>query len=613
MVPTTTLPAMVRDTGSPWFESIARLKPGVTPNQARAQADALFQSYMREHPTSAENRRDNFNHMELAPAARGLGELRERFSAPLKALMAVVGMVLLIACANITNLLLARAARREREFAVRVAIGAGRGRLARQLFVETATLFLTGAAVGALLAWFATRGLLAFLAGGLHPIRLAMHWDWRILTFTTLVSLLATFLSGAAPVLRAIRTDPHAAMNGGARASASREHAAMGRLLVAFQIALSVVLLVGASLFLRTLRNLYSVDPGFRADHVALVSVELIESSYTQQVPRIAAWDRLLTTVRRLPGVQWASLAAMTPLDGSGRRVGLSAPSFTPHSDEDGFVSLNTVSEDYFASLGTPLLRGRAFTEEDSAGVPAVAILNESAARHYFADRDPLGTVVNINSRSSRIVGVVRDVRQTDIRRNAGRVVFIPLRQPYDRNFHMTLAVRTAVDPQTLIGAVERSVRNGGPGVLIESTHTLAQQVDQSLLAERLLSWLAAAFGVLALVLSAVGLYGVMTYSVARRTSEIGICLALGAQPARVARSILRQTVSIIGVGLAAGIPASILVARAVRNLLYGVGPADFATQAGAAILLAAVALAASYLPARRAARIDPLTAMRYE
>jgi hypothetical protein len=226
------------------------------------------------------------------------------------------------------------------------------------------------------LAWFATRGLLAFLAGGLHPIRLAMHWDWRILTFTTLVSLLATFLSGAAPVLRAIRTDPHAAMNGGARASASREHASMGRLLVAFQIALSVVLLVGASLFLRTLRNLYSVDPGFRADHVALVSVELIESSYTQQVPRIAAWDRMLAAVRRLPGVQSASLAAMTPLDGSGRRVGLSAPGYRPRSDEDGFVSLNTVSEDYFASLGTPLLRGRAFTEEDSAGAPSVAILN---------------------------------------------------------------------------------------------------------------------------------------------------------------------------------------------------------------------------------------------
>ncbi|MCU1276181.1 MAG: hypothetical protein JWO48_3612 [Bryobacterales bacterium] len=612
-VPITTMPTMLRDPRSPWFESIARLRPGVQPSQAHAEIDAIFQSFMDDFPQSAEARRDQFHHMELTPASRGLDDLRQRFSRPLMTLMVVVGLVLLIACANITNLLLARAAKREREFAVRIAIGAGRGRILRQLLVETAVLFTAGATAGAFLAWWVTKALAAFLATGARPVLLDAHWDWRVLSFTAGMSLFATLLFGAAPILRAIRTDLHSSMKNGARASASRAHLDAGRLLIAVQIALSMILLVGASLFLRTLVNLHTVDLGFRTDHVALASIQLMESSYPKEVDRIAAWDRLLTRVRSLPGVRSAGLSMMTPLDGSGRRVGFKVPGFLPRSDEDTFISLNTVSKEYFATLGTPMSHGRAFTERDRLGVPAVAILNQSAAQYFFAGRDPIGTMVNINDRQYQIVGVVHDTKNADIRQDAGRFIYISLRQPYDRNFRMTLSARTASDPQFLIPAIQSEVRTLGPDILITDNRTLAQQLDESLLRERLISTLALAFGLLALVLSAVGLYGVLAYSVARRSAEIGIRVALGASPGQVEWSILRQTIWLVAIGLAAGVPASICLAGLAVNLFYGVTPTDAATQVCAAAMLGAVTFVASYLPARKAGRTDPLVALRYE
>lgn len=613
IIPITTLTTMVRDTGSPWFESIARLKAGVRPEQARAEIDAIFQAFLNEYPQRAEARRDSFHHMELTPAWRGLDDLRKRFSRPLTALMTVVVLVLLIACANITNLLLARAAKREREFAIRVAIGAGRGRLVRQLFVETAMLFVTGAVVGLGLAWFAVRAGTAVLASGPHPVQLDVRWDWRVLSFTAGVALLTTLLFGATPVLRAMRADPNTAMRRGGKASASPDHLLMGRLLVVVQIALSLIVLVGAALFLRTLGNLHAVDLGFRADQVSLVSAELMEASYRDEAPRIAAWDRMLEDVRQLAGVRSASLSAMTPLDGGGRRVGFSRPGFVAHVDEDRFVSLNTVSEDYFATLGTPVLRGRAFTASDTRGAPHVAVLNESAARHFFADHDPIGSIVNINDRRYRVVGVVQDVRHTDIRQRPERFVHISLRQPYDRNFRMTLAVRATLPPQSLIGTVQARLRGGGFDAVIGSGQTLVEQRDENLLAERLIAALAIVFGAVALALSAVGLYGVLAYAVTRRTAEIAIRMALGAQRGQVARNILGQTITLVAIGVAVGVPGSVLFARAAGSLLYGVPPTDVPTQIGAAALLTAVASAASYLPAHRASRVDALTALKCE
>jgi predicted permease len=598
-------PAVLSNTGLWWFQCVARLKTGVPVEQAHAEIDSIFQAFMSEYPASAEMRRDYFHNMVLSPASHGMAELRKRFSRPLWALMAVVGLVLLIACANITNLLLARAAKREREFEVRVAIGAGRARLFRQLLVETGLLFVAGTVAGLAIAWWAARGVTSFFTSGAHPIVLEVLWDWRVAAFAVGLCLLATFLFGAAPILRV--------MQDCTRSTASRGRFELGRILVAFQVALSVILLAGAALFLRTLNNLYKLDAGYRADQIGLMLIHLPDPFYHAPASRIAFWDRMLAEVRRMPRVRAAGLSATTPLDGKFRGGFLEAPGFQPPSEEDRKIGMNAVSEDYFRTLGTPVLRGRDFRERDRAGAPNVAMLNESAARHFFPGRDPIGASVKFRDRECRIVGLVRDTRQADLRHEAGRFLYIPARQPFDQNAFMTLSVRTTADPQSLLAGIEQQVRGLGPDIHIVRTGTLAGQRDESLLQERLISTLATAFGILALVLSAVGLYGVLAYSVARRTSEIGLRMALGALPGDVVWSVLRQTLWLVGIGLAAGIPASIFLAKLVRSLLYGVTPTDALAQVSAAALLAAVAVAASYLPARRAGRIDPMIALRYE
>src|SRR5579871_243164 len=605
---------VLRSPNSWWFRAVGRLAPGVGPQQARAEIDPIFQSFINDHPVSADARRDYFHHMELTPASRGLDDLRRRFSRPLWALMAVVGLVLLIGCANITNLLLARSAKRAKEFAVRVAMGAGRSRLFRQVLVETGLLFAAGAAAGLTFAWWAARAVVAFFAGGQQPIRLEVDWDWRVIGFTAALCLLATIVFGAAPLLRALRTDPHAAMKDGGRLTASRSRADLGQLLVAFQVALSTILLVGAALFLRTLGNLYSAGAAFHADQVALMLIHLPDPTYHEQATRIAMWDRMLADVRSLPGVRSASLSRMTPLDGSNRGVGFAVPGYQPHSDDDRGIALNAVSDGYFNTMGSALLRGRDLAPTDRSGAPNVALINQSAASHFFAGRDPIGTIVTLRGdQQYQIVGVVQDARQADLRKQAVPFAFIPIRQPIDQGAFMTLSIRTSTDPQQMTATLQRRIGGLGPDIQIVRAGTLARQIDESLLQERLISTLAAAFGVLALLLSAVGLYGVLSFWVGRRTAEIGIRITLGAIPGQVAWRIVRQTLVLVAVGLAAGISAALALAQFAEKLLYGVTPTDTLSLLGSAALLTAVACVASFVPARRASRIDPVAALRSE
>lgn len=600
---------MLADTGSPWFEMVGRLKPGVQPGQAVAEMNTIFQAYFRDYPPDPGMRRNLYREAVLVSAARGLDDMRKEFSRPLLALMGLVGLVLLIACANITNLLLARATKREREFAVRVALGAGRSRLFRLLLVETALLFAAGMATGALVAWYAVKALTVFFANGARPVRLDAHWDWRVLAFTAGISLLATVVFGTAPILRAVRTDPQTALKSGAKASGTRRQIDLGRTLVVLQVCLSLVLLVGALLFLQTLRNLHAIDTGFRPEQVMVTTVQLLESSYGEEAARVAMWDRVLDGVRSLPGVESAAISEMTPVDTSGRHVGFSVPG--PHP-EDG-LSMNTVSEDYFKTLETPLLQGRSFTSSDNLQSTHVAVLNATAAKKFFDGRDPIGTTVHVNDATYQIVGVVRDIKEADLRKEPGSFIYLPMRQPYDRNFRMTLSVKTAEDPRTMIAAIEKQVRMAGPDTLVTHTGTMVEQIDDTLVQERLISGLTAAFGVLALLLSAVGLYGVLAYSVVQRTQEIGIRLALGEMPGQVLRGIMGETMWLVGVGLAVGIPVSLLLARVAASLLYGVSPKDVWAQMTAAGVLVAVGLAASFIPAYRASRINPLEALRYE
>ena len=605
--------------GGNWFlEVVARIKPGVNPSRARAEIDPIFQDFMRPLvDLSPDMHRDFFDHMELLPAARGSSVLRDRFSEPLLILMVLVAVVLLVGCSNLANLFMARAASREREFAVRLAIGAGWWRLARQLLTEIMLLFGCGAVVGLVLAMWGSDLLAGFLAVGRTPLFIETHLNAAVLTFTAGITLLAGLVFGLAPTLAAARANPNAALHGaGDRTTDSRLRTGIRHTLVVAQVALSLTLLVGGGLFVRTLANLNHLDLGFRQQGVLTMNVLPVGPAYTDA--RLESlWAGMLERVRRIPGVTAASVSVLTPLSGRDRGVRVSVPGFHSSAGLDQLVTQNTVSEDYFATFGIPVVAGRTFTAADSKDAPKVVVLNEAASKFYFGARNPIGATIETGAgtrrRVSEIVGVVRDARHMSVRQEVPRFMYIPAAQRREHLGQLTLAVRTTANPGRLMPSVEREVRAQGPDMLITEVMTLQQQVDAALVQERLLSAVGGFFSVLALVLSAVGLYGLLAHVVGQRTREIGIRIALGADRGAVVWMILGRSVWLVGMGLAAGIPAALLAARPLARLLYGLEPTDPTTVAGGALVLIATALLASYLPARRASRIDPITALRSE
>ena len=605
--------------GAAWFfDIVARVRPGVDPRQARAEIDPLFRHYLEPMvDLSSEMRRDYLDHMELAPAANGTFMLSERFAKPLVILMVVVAVVLLVGCSNLANLFLARASSREKEFAIRLAIGAGRFRLARQLFTETMLLFASGTAVGLLLAVWGSRILAGFLAVGRTPLFIEPELDTPVLAFTAAVALLTGLVFGVLPALGPVLANPLRAMHGGGRgATDSRSRTGARQMLVVAQVALSLILLVGGGLFLRTLENLNRQDLGFRPQGVLTMSVLPAGPGYNDA--RLdAVWASLLSRVRQVPGVGSAAVSVLTPLSGRDRGVRATVAGYQPNSGHDQLVHQNHVSDGYFETFGIPLVAGRAFTSADREGGPPVAIINEAAARFYFQGRNPVGATIETGSgdqhREYTIVGVAADARHMDMRQQVPRFLYIPAAQRRERLSRMTLAVRTVGDPARLTTAVEREVHALGPDMLVTEVMTLRQQVDAALVQERLLSTVGGFFSLLALVLSAVGLYGLLSHVVSQRTGEIGIRMALGADGGSVVWMILRRSVWLMLIGLAAGIPAALLAARPLASLLYGLQPADPTTLVAGVVVLFATAMLASYLPARRAARIDPLSALRSE
>ena len=609
-----------REPFASWMWMAGRLRPDVARERAQAEMDVLRRQFLAEQlavsgiggmPNVRRFVRDG--HLALLPAATGVaGGLRERYAFPLQLLMWVAGAVLLIACANLANLLLARASQRRREIAVRMAIGAGRGRLVRQLLTESAVLAAIGGALAVPLAWWGGALMVRMISAGEAALPVSIAPDWRVLAFAASVSLLTGMLFGLVPALRATGADPAPAMKEGTH-RAGLSSRAPDRFLVVAQVALSVVLISGAALFVRTLHKLWTVDMGYERENVLLFSVDAKLAGYPSDRAG-AVYREILDKLRTLPGVQSASASAVRPVDDEFRledRVNVIDGRTLPEA-EAIHVAWNSTSPGYFSTVMTPLLAGRDFALRDRVSAPRVVIINQSLAGRAFPNGDPLGHQLG----EATVVGIAKDARYGGAREGLAPVLYYPLiqhgpEQEYRWGF-VSFELRYGARGG-LLDEVRRAVASIDPNLPVFRARTLVEQTEQALLKERLLATLSSFFGALAVVLACVGLYGLMACAVARRGSEIGIRLALGARPGHIMRLVLGETLWLTLAGIAAGIPLALWAARYAKSVLFGIGPADPWAIAGAVAILTGVAAVAAYVPARRALSIDPGVAVRCE
>jgi predicted permease len=596
---------------------VGRLAAGVSDVEAQSAVETVFQRYMSE-PSNQWIKQlpgDSFVASTLLPAGKGSATLRRQYGKPVGLLMAMVCVVLLIACANVANLLLARAAAREKEVAIRLGIGAGRGRLVRQFLTESALLALCGGGLGLLIATWGAGWILSLLDAGPSPVFLDASPNARVILFTGAISLLTGIGFGLAPALKASRVDVAPALKeSGNRFLVGGRRWATGKALVAGQIALCVLLLSGAGLIVRSIHKLKSQDAGFRKENVLLFSLDTEGTAFPlASRPR---WPQeLVDRLRAMPGVVSVSGSTLSPIGTTVELRLLRLPGLPATPLEPRSVWVNNVTIGYFETLGISLLRGRTFTAIDGATAPKVAILNETAARFYFGKTDPVGQELGFGdtSRGITIVGVARDARQETLRALPPRMVYTPLAQRDEPPDSLVAAVRTANDPRSLAGTVRATVGAFSKDLVVDYVRTMEQQLDSSLLREHLLARLGTSFGLLALVLAVVGLFGVMSYDVVRRTREIGIRIALGADPSMLAKQILREIALLAASGVVLGLAAALATTHLMSVFLFGVTPRDPLTLGAATALLLTSALVAGYLPARRAARVDPIRALKTE
>jgi predicted permease len=604
----------LRSAASSWLGIVARLKPGTSLDEASVTVAPIFTRFMEDLalavPDPHSRRRIRSQRLFLESARTGLSDLRRDFSRPVLLLMGAVSLVLLIACVNLVNLLLARGVARRREVALRLAIGASRGRLVRQLLTESTLLGVMGGGVGLAIAAVGAPLLVALVPQGGSPIGLDVTPDARITFVSVSVAVLSSVIAGLFPAFRSARTGMTPSFQCDARSATTRSSARWGRSLIVAQVALSLLLLVGASLLLSTLHNLRAVDPGFDHEHVLLLTLDSAKAGFT--TPRLSSYHRqVLDRVRSTPGVRGAALSAISPMSGGGIDLPLGVGG--PPSETAPMVYVNRVSDGYFSTLATPVLVGREFLPEDGDAGAATAVVNEALARHYFGSESPVGRRIHMGRGTAlEIVGVVADSKYYSLRETGKPTVYL-FSIASSEPIGLTLSVRTAGDPHTVSDAIRRDVQSIASTVPVTRVRTLASQVERSFGTERLVARLITTFAVLALVLASVGLYGVLGYSVARRTSEIGVRLALGATRGTVLRSVLRESWTVVFVGSAIGVPAAIVLSRVLAALLYGVSPWDAAVLTGAVASVFVGATVAAILPAWRASRVEPLVALRHE
>jgi len=594
-----------------WLTLLARLKPGATVEQADAEARVLYRAFVQEQAVRAgeKDRARILGQQAVAvPAADGFNQFRYVIARPLLLLMGIVALVLLLACVNLSGLLLARAAARQRETSIRLAIGASRGRLVRQFLTESLVLAMLGGGIGLVIAgWFSTRLFLLFASG--RDINLSVAPDWRVLAFTGVVSLLASCMAGLTPAWQAVRVNANPAL----KEVPARRHHRLGKALVVGQLAISMVLVVGAALFIGTLVKLYAIDRGFDADGVLVVN---IRTSRTYPAERaLIVQTALVDRLKALPDVRAASAAQVLPVTGNlwDRTVQVEGYSFRPDEPEE--VGFNAIAPQYFETLATPVLAGREFTERDTSAAPRVAIVNESFARYFFGDQSALGRRVTSADVAYEIVGVVRDAKYQSLTEPMLRTMYIPwMQREDDQPPRYSYLVRVAAgDPLRLVPQLDRLVRDADPALRVRTALPYHAIVNRSIATERIMAALGGLFGLLAVIVAAMGVFGVLAFQVARRTNELGVRMALGASRRQMVALVLRDVLVIVVAGVSIGAGAAMMATNLARKSLFGLAPTDPVVFVVAASLLALTALAAGLVPARRASRVDPLVALRHE
>ncbi len=625
----------LKDRRQRWVNAFGRLKPGVTRERAKAALQPFMHSMLEMEVKEAAFRnasaytRQQFLKcwIDVLPGSRGRSYLRQRLSTPLWLLLGITGAVLLLACANLANLLLARATVRQREVAIRLATGAGRWRIVRQLLIESVLLSIFGAVLGVWLAFWADHLLLAayLSAESAGDLSISPLPDLRILGFTFAIMLVTAVLFGLVPAWRSSRPEIAGTLKEQANAVVGG-NVALRKVLVAAQVTLSLLLLIGAGLFVRTLTNLRDLGAGFPAERLIGFNLDPSLNGYTTERTKFF-YQRLVDELSAMPGVHSVGLASMRILEDDEWDSSMTVQGYTAKPGQQPEPYMNSVSPNYFATLGVPILAGRDFTIKDVDRVkhgpepdnwaPTTVIINESFAKKYFAGRNPIGLHVGFGSdpgtkTDMQVIGVVKDIKYTNLRDEIPVQAFIP----YLAGQHvggMTVYVRTSLDPKQLMSIVRRKVQALDSTVPLYGMRTTEEQIDLSLRNERLVASLSSVFGFLATLLAVIGLYGVMAYSVARRTREIGIRMALGALQGNVIWMVMKEVLLLVAIGVLVGLPCAVGLSSLVRNQLYGLAPHDPTTLLFATVTLTGVACLAGFVPALRASRVDPTRALRYE
>lgn len=608
----------LEDIHTSWLRCMGRLKPGISIGQAGANINLIFRQWLKTPEVLALDRGDQEalrqSSVPVVPGGRGFSDLRDASFVPLMVLMGMVGLVLLIACVNVANLLLARAAARQKEVAIRLAIGANRTRLVRQLLTESALLAFAGGVAGLLLA---NSEALQRLALGRASQGLKVAADAHVLAFTFAICVVTGLLFGLAPALRTAQVPPGATLKEGTLGQGRSSRFSLGRLLVCGQVAICLLVLFGAGLLIRSLSNLQRVDLGFSKDHILMVRADPVPAGY--KASQIINFQReMVSRLRTIPGVRSVAASENGLFSGTESGSTLKVEGYTAVRDQDLDVAWDQVGADYFKSLEVPVLLGREFGPQDTATSPRVTVINESMSRFFFGKNNPIGRRIWIDDEANRdkpyeIIGVVRDVRERVVRGPMQRRFYISTSQPQDELYATNFEISTSGNPEALTEAVRKVFAAYDANVVLSRVRTAGELVDASLSEDILIARLSMFFGLVALALACVGLYGLMSYTTGGRIREIGLRMALGAQRMTVLKMILGEALRLVIVGVLVGIPAALAASQLLASVLFGLKATDPFSMIAVILVLSAIALLAAAIPARRAAKVDPMVALRYE